>query len=79
MDKKEIAEKICKDLSTLYNWEKKNPELYKAVFEYYNKDNAEIQFKNLIELFKKLTEKEQKFYLLDMETRILKRELEKEQ
>ena len=39
MDKKEIAEKIGKDLSTLYNWEKKNPELYKAVFEYYNKNN----------------------------------------
>ena len=42
-------------------------------------NNAEIKFKNLIELFEKLTEKEQKFYLLDMETRILKRELEKEQ
>ena len=33
MDKKEIAKIIKKDITTLYNWEKRNPELYKAVYE----------------------------------------------
>ena len=36
MEKKDIAKIIKKDITTLYNWEKRNPELYKAVYEYYN-------------------------------------------
>ncbi|EAI0589200.1 histidine kinase, partial [Campylobacter jejuni] len=35
MEKKEIAKIINKDIKTLYNWEKNNPNLYKAVFNYF--------------------------------------------
>lgn len=79
MDKKEVAKFIKKDIKTLYNWEKENPNLYKIIEFYFQKD-TEInpKFKELKELFLKLSELEQEYYISDMKTRILKREINNE-
>ena len=76
MDKKEIAKIIKKDITTLYNWEKNNPNLYK-ILEFYFQKESEInpKHKELIELFDKLSEIEQEFYLSDIKARILKKEI----
>ena len=79
MNKKEVAKFINKDIKTLYNWEKENQNLYK-ILEYYFQQDKEInpKFKELKDLFTKLTEKEQEYYITDMKARILKKEIEKE-
>ncbi|WP_169767006.1 hypothetical protein [Campylobacter curvus] len=77
MDKKEIAKIIKKDITTLYNWEKRNPELYKAVFEYYNGIQLSQDEREILELFKKLNNTEKEYYIADIKTRILKKELDK--
>lgn len=76
MEKKELAKIINKDIKTLYNWEKTNPNLYNALNDYFSKkENNPIETK-LLELFEKLNEKEKNFYLADMEARILKKEID---
>lgn len=79
MNKKEVAKFINKDIKTLYNWEKENQNLYK-ILEYYFQQDKEInpKFKELKDLFTKLTEQEQEYYITDMKARILKKEIEKE-
>ncbi|MBQ3675602.1 MAG: TetR/AcrR family transcriptional regulator [Campylobacter sp.] len=78
MDKKEVAKFIKKDIKTLYNWEKENPNLYKIIEFYFQKDKEiNPKFKELKELFSKLSELEQEYYISDMKTRILKKEIEK--
>ncbi|EAL1361008.1 histidine kinase, partial [Campylobacter jejuni] len=74
-EKKEIAKIINKDIKTLYNWEKNNPNLYKAVFNYFSKKENNPLESKLLELFEKLDEKEKKYYIADMEARILKKEI----
>ncbi|EJH3805104.1 TetR/AcrR family transcriptional regulator, partial [Campylobacter jejuni] len=54
MEKKEIAKIINKDIKTLYNWEKNNPNLYKAVFNYFSKKENNPLESKLLELFEKL-------------------------
>ena len=76
MEKKEIAKVIKKDITTLYNWEKRNPELYKAVYEYFNGIQLSDDEKILLELFKKLNNTEKEYYITDIKIRILKKELE---
>jgi sensory box/GGDEF domain/HD domain protein len=76
MEKKEIARVIKKDITTLYNWEKRNPELYKAVYEYFNGIQLSDDEKILLELFKKLNNTEKEYYITDIKLRILKKELE---
>lgn len=77
MNKKEVANFIGKDIKTLYNWEKSNPNLYKILENFFDK-NIEInpKYKELIELFNKLETKEQEFYISSMKTQILKKEIE---
>ena len=75
MDKKEIAKIIKKDITTLYNWEKRNPELYKAVYEYFNGIQLSDDEKNILELFKKLNNTEKEYYITDIKLRILKKEI----
>ena len=76
MNKREVAEFIGKDIKTIYNWEKNNPNLYK-ILEFYFQKESEINPKHeeLIELFDKLNEKEQDFYISDIKARILKKEI----
>ena len=78
MNKREVAEFIGKDIKTIYNWEKNNPNLYK-ILEFYFQKESEINptHKELIELFDKLSEMEQQFYLSDIRARILKKEIDK--
>ncbi|MGP1532949.1 MAG: hypothetical protein ACTTJF_02650 [Campylobacter sp.] len=76
MDKKEIAKVIKKDITTLYNWEKRNPELYKAVYEYFNGIQLSDDEKLLLELFKKLNNTEKEYYITDIKLRILKKEVD---
>lgn len=76
MEKKEIAKVIKKDITTLYNWEKRNPELYKAVYEYFNGIQLSDDEKMILELFKKLNNTEKEYYITDIKLRILKKELE---
>lgn len=77
MDKKEIAKIIKKDITTLYNWEKRNPELYKAVYEYFNGIQLNNEEKEILELFKKLNKTEKEYYMTDIKLRILKKEVDK--
>lgn len=78
MDKKEVAKFIKKDIKTLYNWEKENPNLYKIIEFYFQKDKEiNPKFKELKELFSKLSELEQEYYISDIKARILKKEIEK--
>lgn len=73
MNKKEIAKLINKDIRTLYNWKKNNPELYNIINKHYSKiENNPLENK-ILELFEKLDEKEKKYYIADMEARILKK------
>ncbi|MGF7404379.1 histidine kinase [Campylobacter concisus] len=76
MNKREVAKFIGKDIKTIYNWEKNNPNLYK-ILEFYFQKESEINptHKELIELFDKLSEMEQQFYLSDIRARILKKEI----
>ena len=76
MNKREVAEFIGKDIKTIYNWEKNNPNLYK-ILEFYFQKESEInpKHKELRELFDKLSEIEQEFYLSDIKARILKKEI----
>lgn len=76
MNKREVAEFIGKDIKTIYNWEKNNQNLYK-ILEFYFQKESEInpKHKELIELFDKLSEIEQEFYLSDIKARILKKEI----
>ena len=76
MNKREVAEFIGKDIKTIYNWEKNNPNLYK-ILEFYFQKESEINptHKELIALFDKLSEMEQQFYLSDIRARILKKEI----
>ena len=78
MNKRDAAEFIGKDIRTIYNWEKTNPNLYK-ILEFYFQKESEINptHKELIELFDKLSEIEQQFYLSDIRARILKKEIDK--
>ena len=75
MDKKEIAKIIKKDITTLYNWEKRNPELYKAVYEYYNGIQLAEDERERLELFKKLNDAEKEYYKAEIKARILKKEI----
>ena len=76
MNKRDVAEFIGKDIRTIYNWKKTNPNLYK-ILEFYFQKESEINptHKELIELFDKLSEMEQQFYLSDIRARILKKEI----
>uniref|UniRef100_UPI000CD90E7D histidine kinase n=1 Tax=Campylobacter concisus TaxID=199 RepID=UPI000CD90E7D len=77
MNKREAAKFIGKDIKTIYNWEKTNPNLYK-ILEFYFQKESEINptHKELIELFDRLSEIEQQFYLSDIKARILKKEMD---
>ena len=76
MNKREVAEFIGKDIKTIYNWEKNNLNLYKILEFYFQKENEiNPKHKELIELFDKLSEMEQQFYLSDIRARILKKEI----
>ena len=75
MNKKEIAAMIGKDLSTLYNWEKNNPELYKAVWNYYNKEDENLEIKEIYKLFKELSEEEKNYVKSEIQMLALRKKI----
>ena len=84
MTNAEIAKKLKIAEKTIYNWRKNRKELFEVIeiglkiiesqknIEYVNNTYTE-----LINLYKQLNEKEQEYYISDIKTRILKKEIEK--
>ncbi len=81
MNNKELANFLDISEQAFYKWRKNRPSLYKIAIFYKdsvnnslaNKDN---ETKLLLSYFDKLNIKEKEFYLQDMKTRILKKELD---
>ncbi|AKT92823.1 hypothetical protein [Campylobacter gracilis] len=84
MTNAEIAKKLKIAEKTIYNWRKNRKELFEILelgikiqesqknIEYVNNT-----YKELINLYKKLNEKEQEYYITDIKARILKKEIDK--
>ena len=74
---------FCKFLGistpTIYNWKKEKPNLYRIVMNYKEEklNNLNKEEQEILKLFKELNEQESEYYISDIKTRILKRELDK--
>lgn len=74
---------FCKFLGistpTIYNWKKEKPNLYKIVMNYKEEklNNLNKEEQEILKLFKELNQQESEYYISDIKTRILKRELDK--
>ena len=83
MTNAEIAKKLKRAEKTIYNWRKNRKELFEVIENGLNlKENKESlyvndAYKRLIQLFEKLSEQEIQYYILDIKTRILKKEIDK--
>lgn len=83
MTNSEIAKKLKIAEKTIYNWRKNRKELFEVIENGLNsKKNKESlyvndTYKELIQLFEKLSEQEIQYYILDIKTRILKKEIDK--
>ena len=83
MTNAEIAKKLKIAEKTIYNWRKNRKELFEVIENGLNsKKNKESlyvndTYKELIQLFEKLSEQEIQYYVLDIKTRILKKEIDK--
>ena len=83
MTNTEIAKKLKIAEKTIYNWRKNRKELFEVIENGLNlKENKESlyvndAYKKLIQLFEKLSEQEIQYYILDIKTRILKKEIDK--
>ena len=83
MTNAEIAKKLKIAEKTIYNWRKNRKELFEVIENGLNlKESKESlyvndAYKKLIQLFEKLSEQEIQYYILDIKTRILKKEIDK--
>lgn len=81
MNNKEFCEKLNISEPTLYNWKKDKPFLYQIVMEYKenNIDKKENLSKidTLLKYFNNLSELEKDYYISEITTRVLKKELDK--
>ncbi|MBP1680055.1 MAG: hypothetical protein H6Q35_394 [Proteobacteria bacterium] len=74
---------FCKFLGistpTIYNWKKEKPNLYTIVMNYKEEklNNLSKEEEEILKLFKTLEQKEKEYYILDIKTRIAKKELDK--
>lgn len=81
MNNKEFCEKLNISEPTLYNWKKDKPFLYQIVMEY--KENKIDKKENLskidtlLKYFNNLSELEKDYYISEITTRVLKKELDK--
>lgn len=75
---------LCKYISittpTIYNWKKEKPNLYKIIMDFNHHQNIGTDKKEqeLLKLFRQLNKQEQKYYISEIKTRVLKREIDKE-
>nr|WP_314089422.1 hypothetical protein [uncultured Campylobacter sp.] len=83
MTNSEIAKKLKIAEKTIYNWKKNRKELFEIIENGLNlkemQDNLYVNntYKELIELLEKLSKQEIEYYISDIKTRILKKELDK--
>ena len=84
MTNAEIAKKLKIAEKTIYNWRKNRKELFEILelgikIQESQKDIEYVNntYKELINLYKKLNEKEQEYYITDIKARILKKEIDK--
>ena len=74
---------FCKFLGistpTIYNWKKEKPNLYTIVMNYKEEklNNLSKEDEEILKLFKTLEQKEREYYILDIKTRIAKKEIDK--
>lgn len=73
---------LCKYINittpTLYNWKKEKPNLYNIVINFKEniQDNSlDKKEEELLKLFRQLNETEKEYYISDINTRILKKEI----
>lgn len=76
---REICEYINITTPTLYNWKKEKPNLYKIIMDFNEIQSIELDKKEqeLLKLFRQINEKEKDYYISEIKTRILKKEIEK--
>ena len=74
---------FCKFLGistpTIYNWRKEKPNLYKIVMNYKDEklNSLTKEEEEILKLFNMLEDKEREYYILDIKTRLAKKELDK--
>ena len=73
---KEIAKELKIAEGTIYNWKKEKEKLYQIVIKHYSKTSIIEEYDELKEYYIKLTENEKKYYLSEIKTRILKKEID---
>jgi len=81
MNNKELANFLDISEQAFYKWKKNRPNLYKIAIFYKESINNSLEdedeeTKLLFSYFKKLNQKEKEFYLQDIKTRILRKELD---
>lgn len=83
MTNAEIAKKLKIAEKTIYNWKKNRKELFEIIENGIKFKENQIEnhvnntYQEIIELFKKLSEQEIQYYIMDIKARILKKEIEK--
>lgn len=82
MNNKDFCEKLNISEPTLYNWKREKPFLYKIIMQYKNEnlDKNTIYSKKdeLLKYFNNLSDIEKEYYLSDIKSRVLKKQIEKE-
>lgn len=78
MNNKEFAEYLGISEPTIYSWKKHKKNLYEIVMQWKNGNlnNLSEEEVKLLKIFKSLNEKEKEYYLSDMQTRLLKKEID---
>lgn len=81
MNNKELAKFLDISEQALYKWRKERPNLYKIAMYYKDQLNNSLgdideNTKLLLTYFEKLNDKEKEYFLCEMNTRILKKELD---
>lgn len=75
---RELCDYFSITTPTYYNWKREKPNLFKLIndFNQKNENNLDNVEQEYIKLFRQLNEKEQQYYISEIKTRILKKELE---
>jgi len=70
-----IAKLLNISRTTLHNWKKEKPYLYKIIMNHFNNEqNGENE---LLKLFDELTEIEKEMYISEIKARVLRKKLDK--